>query len=208
MNKNELFSYLYDFIRFLMAQIKKEPPEIILFGSVARGDFHEESDIDLFVNVKNKSDQKEMERIIRKTMLEFENASSNSWSLKRVTFPIKVIVGDLDSKQWAVLKREIISTGKTIYGKYKELPKELKHYYLLSFDLKNLQPKHKVKFIRQLYGYESRKEQKIYRSFGILQDKGIKINQNTILISTEHHHLFLDLFRQFKIKYRIRETWM
>ncbi|MBI4981518.1 nucleotidyltransferase domain-containing protein [Candidatus Woesearchaeota archaeon] len=208
MNKNELFSFLYDFIRFLTAQLKKEPPEIILFGSIARGDFHEESDIDLFINVKNKKEQRDIELIVKKAKIEFDNAAANSWSLKGINLPIKVIVGDLGSPRWSALKREIISTGKTIYGRYRELPAKLSHYYLLSFDLKNLQPKNKVKFIRQLYGYESRKEQKVYRSAGILQEKGIRINQNTILISTEHHNLFLGLFKQFKIKYQIRETWM
>ncbi len=208
MNKNEHLSYLYDFIRFLMAHLKKAPPEIILFGSMARGDFHKESDIDLFINVKNKSEQKEVEQIVKNARLEFETAASDSWSLKGINLPIKVIVGNLNSSRWSALKREIISTGRVIYGKYRELPAKLNHYYLLSFDLKNLQPKNKVKFIRKMYGYESRKEHKNYHCAGILQDKGVRINQNTLLIPTEHHDLFLGLFKQFKIKYRIREAWM
>lgn len=208
MNKNERLSYLYDFTRFLMAHFKKEPPEIILFGSTARGDFHEDSDIDLFINVKNKSEQKEIEEIVRKTKIEFEAAASNSWSLKEINLPIKVIVGNLDSEQWSPLKREIISTGKVIYGKYQELPAKLNHYYLLSFDLKNLAPKNKVKFIRKMYGYESKKEKTVYHHRGILQERGVKINQNTLLVSTDQYNLFLDLFQQFKIKYQIREAWM
>ena len=208
MNKNEYLSYLYDFNRFLMVHFKKEPPEIILFGSIARGDFHKDSDIDLFINVKNKTEQKEIEQIVKRTKMEFETAASNSWFLKEINLPIKVIVGDLDSPRWSALKREIISTGRIVYGKYKELPKKLNHYYLLSFDLKNLQPKNKVKFIRQLYGYESKKVQKVYHRTGILQERGVRINQNTLLISTEHHNLFLGLFKQFKIKYQIREVWM
>lgn len=208
MNQNELFSYLYDFLHFLMAHLKEKPIEIILFGSVARGDFHQESDIDLFINVKSKLLQKEINQIVRKTTLEFENASSNSWSLKGITFPLKVIVGDLDSEPWAALKREIISTGIVIYGKYQVLPQKLKRYYLLSFDLKNLKPKSKVRFIRKLYGYSSKKEKKVYHHSGILQEKGTRINQNTLLVSTDHYKSFLTLFKQFKIKYQIRETWM
>ncbi len=191
-----------------MAHLKERPLEIILFGSAARGDFHQDSDIDLFINVKSKPLQKEIDQMVRKAILEFENASSNSWSLKGITFPLKVIAGDLDSEQWAALKREIISTGIVIYGKYQVLPQKLNRYYLLSFDLKNLKPKTKVKFIRQLYGYSSKKEKKVYHHSGILPEKGIRINQNTLLISTDHYKSFLTLFQQFKVKYQIRETWM
>lgn len=208
MNKNELLSYIYDFIRFLTANNKGELPEVILFGSVARGDFHKDSDIDLFINVKNKSEQKEIEQIVKKTRIEFETAASDSWHLKGINFPIRAIVGNLDSERWSALKREIISTGRVIYGRYQELPGKLNHHYLLSFDLKNLLPKNKVKFIRMLYGYESRKEHKVYRRTGILQDKGIKINQNTLLISIEQYKVFLGLFKQFKIKHQVREIWM
>ncbi len=208
MNKNEVLSYLYDFTRFLTANLKGELPEIILFGSIARGDFHKDSDIDLFINVKNKPKQREIEQTIKKARMEFETAASNTWHLKEVDFPIKVIVGNLNSEQWSALKREIISTGQVIYGKYKELPGKLNQYYLLSFDLKNLLPRNKVKFIRKLYGYESKKEHKVYYHTGILPENGVRINQNTLLISKDQHNLFLNLFKQFKIKHQIREVWM
>ena len=56
MNKNEVLSYLYDFTRFLTANLKGELPEIILFGSIARGDFHKDSDIDLYIETSSKKE--------------------------------------------------------------------------------------------------------------------------------------------------------
>ncbi len=208
MRQNEIFSYLYDFARFLMARLKEEPPEIILFGSTARGDFHKESDIDLFINLQNKKEQKEIERIVKKALMEFETAVSNSWRLKGIDLPLKVLVGDLDAPRWSALKREIISTGRVIYGRYKELPQKLNPYYLLSFKLTNLLPKNKVKFIRQMYGYKSRKEHTVYCHAGAMQEGGVRINQNTILTPGPQLNNFLSLFKQFKIKYQIREVWM
>lgn len=206
MNRRDIYSYLYDFIRFLMAHA--EPVEIILFGSVARGDFDENSDIDLFINVKDKHKQKEMEKIVKQSQKEFETAALYSWSLKGVGFPVKVIVGDLDSPRWSALRREIISTGKVIFGKYRELPQNLNQHYLLSFDLKTLQPKEKVSFIRQLYGYQSKRGSKIYHHIGILQGKGVKVNQNTLLIPANQYNHFSVLLKQFRIKTQIREVWM
>jgi len=209
MRKKELLAYVYDFVHFLIDNLDEEIKEIILYGSVARGDFTKKSDIDLFINVKNKKDIKKIEKTVRQTIREFETAASQSWHLRKIDLPFKPIVGELESKQWAALKREIISTGLNLYGKYKEIPHGLKHYLLLSFNLKNLKPKIKVKFIRQLYGYQTKKEKKIYVHFGLIEkEKAAKINPSTILIPVEAHQKFYALFKKFKIQHQIREVWM
>ena len=56
MKKNELYAYLTDFlsILYLKKDLLTKINSIILFGSVARGDFDKKSDVDiLFIN-KNK----------------------------------------------------------------------------------------------------------------------------------------------------------
>ena len=209
MNQTELLAYVFDFTHFLMDNLKQEIKEIILFGSVARGDFTKTSDIDLFINVKNNKDIKKIEKTIQKTANEFEATATNTWHLRQINFPIKPVVGDLNSKQWSALKREIISTGITIYGKYKEIPGKLKHQLLFSFNLKNLKPKDKVRFIRQLYGYKTKKGIKTYIQKGLLQkEKAVKLNPSTILIPVEAHQIFYNFFKKFKIQHQIREVWM
>jgi len=209
MKKTEILAYVFDFTHFLMDNLNQEIKEIILFGSVARNDFHKDSDIDLFVNVKNKKDIKKIEKTVRKSINEFEDAASQTWDLRKIDLPLKPIIGDLDSKQWSALKREIISTGITLYGRYKEIPNKLQHQLLLSFNLKNLKPKDKVRFIRQLYGYQSKKGNKTYQQKGLLQtEKAVKLNPSTILIPVEAHQKFYDFFKEFKIQHQIREVWM
>lgn len=47
--------YLYNFVRLLKEKYKEDLLSIILFGSVARGKWNNESDIDLFIIFSNKS---------------------------------------------------------------------------------------------------------------------------------------------------------
>ncbi len=47
--------YLYNFVRLLKENYKEDLLSIILFGSVARGKWNNESDIDLFILFSNKS---------------------------------------------------------------------------------------------------------------------------------------------------------
>jgi len=209
MRNKEIIAYVFDFTHFLIDNLNQEIKEIILFGSVARGDFTKDSDIDLFINIKNKKDIKNIEKTVQKAITEFETAASDSWHLRKIDLPFKPIVGDLDSKQWTALKREIISTGLTLYGRYKEIPKKLQHQLLFSFNLKNLKPKHKVKFIRQLYGYQTKKGKKVYNHLGLLEkEKAVKLNPSTILIPVEAHQKFYTFFKEFKIQHQIREVWM
>ncbi len=55
LEKNELIAYASDFVSYLLSKFKEgEINRVILHGSIARGDFDEESDIDLFIDVKDK----------------------------------------------------------------------------------------------------------------------------------------------------------
>ena len=209
MKRNEILSYTYDFVHFLTDNLKCEIKEIILFGSVARGDFRKNSDVDLFINIKNKRDTKKIEKIVQKAVNEFETSALHSWRLRKIDLPLKPIVGVLDSKEWSALKREIISTGHTLYGKYKDVPKGLNQQLLFSFSLKSLEPRKKVKFIRQLYGYQTKKEKKTYTHKGILENENaVKINPSTILVPAESCREIYGLFKQFRIKHAVREIWM
>ncbi len=53
-----LFPYIYDFLSLLSEddKLKSKIKRIILFGSVARGEADEESDIDIFIDLWSKHD--------------------------------------------------------------------------------------------------------------------------------------------------------
>jgi len=50
LSQNEIIAYAMDFCSYLISKIDKGINSIILYGSIVRGDFDEESDIDLFID--------------------------------------------------------------------------------------------------------------------------------------------------------------
>ena len=53
MERENLISYAANFVSFLLDEkIAKHINRIVLFGSVARGNFDKESDIDVFIDTK------------------------------------------------------------------------------------------------------------------------------------------------------------
>jgi len=93
--KNELISYAMDFASYLIDKIP-EIDRIILYGSVARGDFDKDSDIDLFIDTKEKIEKK-----IIKTLENYEKTSKfKEWKLKSIDNEIHTIIGELDSDEW------------------------------------------------------------------------------------------------------------
>jgi len=210
MKINEPFAYASDFVNVLLDNLDKElhyVKEIILFGSATRSDFHSKSDIDIFINISKNEAQ--IEKIVASAVNQFEARASKSWHLRNISLPINCIVGDLDSKEWAKLKREIISSGITLFGKYKELPQGLKHYMFFRFNLSPLLPKDRVKFVRTLYGYKTKKEKKTYEHKGLLENaSGIKLGLSTVAIPIETHVDLYEFFKKSKAKFEVRELWM
>lgn len=207
MKNKDILPYAYDFVRILSGKISGEIKDIVLFGSAARGDFDNESDVDIFVNVLERK-AKAMQKAVNEAQDEFEIYSRRTWKLKGMELPVKCIVGDLNSKKWSALKREIISSGISLYGKYKELPLELKHNFILSFSLANLKHKNRVAVVRKIYGYSARKGKKIYKKTGILDEiKGEKINPSVVMAPEEGYKKLFDFFRKNRVSFRIREVW-
>ena len=66
MRKDDLISYTQDFISLLFQNLDSGLiRSIVLFGSVSRGDFDKESDIDLFIDLFDESKEKIVRNKIR-----------------------------------------------------------------------------------------------------------------------------------------------
>ena len=207
MKKKDALPYVYDFARILAGKTDGKAKDIILFGSVARGTFDRESDVDIFVNVP-KGKMAAVQKAVDSAQNEFEIYTERTWKLQGMDLPIKCIVGDLDSPRWSELKREIISSGISLYGKYKELPDELKHYFIFSFNLARLKSKDMVATVRKIYGYSTKKGEKTYKHGGLLDDVGgEKMNPGIIMVPVDSYKKVYDFFRASKISFRIREIW-
>ncbi|MEA3343714.1 MAG: nucleotidyltransferase domain-containing protein [archaeon] len=208
MKKDGVLCYVYDFVRILAGKTGDEVKDIILFGSVARGDFDEESDVDIFVNV-SENKEKTVQKAIDKAQNEFEVYSRRTWKLQGVSLPINCIAGDINSRRWSELRREIISSGISLYGRYREFPKKFKHCFIFSFSLSGLKPGDRVSVVRRIYGYSTKKDGKVYKHTGILYEAGgEKVNPSVVLVPDESHKMIFDFFKKNNVSFRIREVWM
>ena len=94
--KSELISYAIDFVSFLMQKIKEksEIKQITLFGSVAREEANEKSDVDIFIDLIKEN--KSLENKIKKILDNFKESTKlkNYWKPLGIENEIKPIIGN------------------------------------------------------------------------------------------------------------------
>lgn len=207
----EVLVYIYDFlsVAFENELVGKETKEVILFGSVAKKNYDEKSDIDLFFNITNKEKINDVEKELRAVLKSFGIKAEKTWKLKKINLPISFIVGLLDDEKWASLREEIISSGKILYGQYKEMPEKINQKYIIYYSLNNLKRKEKMRFIRGLFGYSIKKGKREYRQRGLLESfGGSKLSSNVILINQQSLSEIRMFFNRNKVRYKIIESWI
>ena len=199
MERNEIIAYAMDFASYLISKVNGIN-RIILHGSVARGDFDEESDIDLFIDIFDKKIEK---KIKAAEEVYYKTNSYKEWKLKGISNELSLIIGKLDSNEWKDLKRAIMNTGIILYGKYTAENKDAKHYVLFSFE--NIKPESKrVAFFRKLFGFKIRK--KTYQG---MADKlnARKIGKGAIVVPIENANQLKQYFKQVKVNTRVYDFW-
>lgn len=208
MNKYDLFSYANSFVSFLLKnkEIFKNINQIILFGSVSREDFTKKSDIDLFIDLK-KPNSKIKEKIETISKLFKKTKIAENWRIKGISNEISLKIGILE--KWKNLHRSIITDGYILYGKYKEIPGDLKHKTVIILDVSEKTRNEKVKLWRELYGYKQKVGDKNYVSKGIIEKlNGKKIGKSTIMMPINNTPEIINYLKKNKIKYKIYEIWI
>lgn len=192
----ELISYAADFASFLIQNFQvKKIKSIILFGSVARGEAEKESDVDIFIDVIN--NEEKIEKEIKKITDDFFNSVKfkKYWGLLGIKNEINIIVGRLD--KWK-LKDSMLGNAIILYQSYKPVLENGKNMAILSWG--NIKSNSKrVMLNKKLLGYNY--YEKHYK--GLLDEKGIKIGSNVIIIDIEYLNSFLSLFHKFKVPVKI-----
>lgn len=201
MKKEELIAYVMNFASSIIKEkIGKDIDRIILFGSVARGDFDKESDIDVFIE-----GEKDIEREIENLLSIFMKSEiQKKWELKGLKNEISLKIGKLD--EWE-LKRSIISDGILLYGKFEEFPDKMKQYVLFELKFDKFNRNKKVALWRRLYGYKQKVGNKVYLANGLVSKIGGKKISGGIIISGNKTKEILDFLNKEKIKYNIRDIW-
>src|SRR3989338_8771837 len=98
----DLVAYAGDFSSFLLQNLKEDARhirQVILFGSVARGEAGKSSDVDLFIEVADKKLEKEVLRIRDAFMKSIK--VKKYWHLLGITNDINCTIGKLE--QWKEL---------------------------------------------------------------------------------------------------------
>ncbi len=199
----KLCSYAVDFVSFLIQELDKDMEKvkaIILFGSTARGEATSESDVDIFVDTAEVSIENKVKKIVDNFYK--SRKYSEYWKLLGVSNDIKCMVGKLSG--WKTLERSIISSGLTLYDKYKG-KYETTPYTLFIISVKKKRNE-SVKVWRKLYGYTQKVGKKIYRSKGLVEDYGgKKITKGIMLMPLGNSQQIIDFLKKEKIQYQVIE---
>ena len=199
MKKENLIAYALDFTSFLIDNLGREINQVILFGSVARGDFNKDSDIDLSIDTDIKEN-----KVRGLFSLFIKSERQRKWELKGIKHEISLKIGVLN--EWA-LKRSIILDGIVLYGKFSETPEKMEPYILLSLSFKGIKKSMKVKIWRKLYGYKQKVGRKIYETQGIVKELSGKRFEGNIIIPSRKRENIIDFLKKEKIKYSSSEIW-
>ena len=111
----DLVAYAGDFSSFLLQNLKEDARhirQVILFGSVARGEAGKSSDVDLFIEVADKKLEKEVLRIRDAFMKSIK--VKKYWHLLGITNDINCTIGKLE--QWKELAIRLAGHSKYDIG--------------------------------------------------------------------------------------------
>lgn len=200
MKKNELIAYAESFVSFVFPRLKTPVSEIILFGSIPRGDFDRESDVDIFFDVQNSKNENQVKSELKAIQKKYYKSQIyNIWKQKGLTNIISTKVGILDT--WE-LKRSIISGGIVLYGKYKSNIKG-KGHILFSLDpVKNVTKRNKV--IRTLFG---RKEATYNKPGKVEELGGRKLAPTVFLTPMQFSDEIIQFLKKEKVSFKLFEVW-
>lgn len=170
---------------------------IYLYGSAARGELTEKSDIDIFIDC-NVGKEKKIEQIAKAAFSNFyQSTDYQKWKYFRFLYPLSVQAGELLTWQ---LKTSVMADGILLYSKKAEIvPAE--RQVLFTFVLPKDKKKY-LRFIRSLYG----RKEKGYKEHGfLLEFQGKKISSDVIMIPKENQQKMLQFLQKCKINYSMKE---
>lgn len=197
-----LKSYASYFVAYLLGNLKsvKNVERIILYGSVSRGEETKESDVDLFIEIKNKN--KKFEKEIKEIEERFyQSREASLFRLKGIDNEFSIKIGDL--KKWKELYRSIASSGIVLYGPYeaKELPSDVKYYVIVFWDKIG---KNRGAFLNKLYGFKIK--DKYYE--GLLKKyEGRKLGKSCIMLPVQYKEEIFKLLRKYEVRARVVEVF-
>ena len=196
----EYSSYFVAYLLYnLEEQYKENIQEIILFGSVARGEAEKKSDVDIFINVKKKTKRAETE--IKKIEEKFYNSRESSlFKIQGINNRFSLIIGNLD--EWKELKASIESTGVLLYGKYVPVGNVKGRKYTIVFWDKI--GKNRGAFLNKIYGVKIKN--KTYK--GLIENfHGKKLGKSCVMFPIQYKEDIFKLLKEYEVIAKMIEVF-
>lgn len=201
----KLLAYATDFASFLLERLSSTNivvNQIVLFGSVARAEASKDSDVDIFIDIPDEKNEKQI--------LQIRDAFYDSvkfkkyWQLLGVENEINCIVGTLE--KIGDLKRSIIQNGIVLHGSYKgQVKTELFNLFIIT---QGKNRNNNISAWRALYGYTQIINQKTYTNKGLVNNSnGKKLARGVFIIPALHTPTIISFLKQNKFQYKIYPFW-
>lgn len=202
MNRQILIAYAQAFVSFLFRNpgIKSSDiKSIFLFGSVARGDFDDESDVDIFINT-NKSNEKELIKFSNIALKNFYKSDEwKKFTLFGAKNRINIKCGNIE--KWGMFN-SIKADGLLLYSS--SVSPFFSKYFLVEVKpIKNIAKRNRI--IRKLAGRmeKNRKEKGIVWQIG-----GQILDSRHYFIPAEKISAITKILSKENAIFEIREIWM
>lgn len=167
---------------------------VILFGSYARGDYDEGSDVDLLIVFK---DRKSLET-------SFSEVTEQIGKRSFLVMAIRMTIVELKSSP---LLRSVLLDGRVLSAHRSFDPQKVAEfvpYALVTYDLRSLERGDKVKFAHELFGRRSGK----YLYGGMLKKiGGYRLGGNCIMIPKANLYKLKEFLHTRSVSYYIRYVW-
>lgn len=167
---------------------------VVLFGSYARGDYTEGSDIDLLALFKSKAD--------------LERGSTDVYGITgESSLFFQVICMTLEELQSSTLLESVLREGRVLSSNEqtrKLLTPVHRPYALVTYSTASLKAKQRVIFSQKLEG----RRQKKYRYEGLIHKLGgYKVGKGVLMVPSSNLKALTEHFERTKIDYSIRYVW-
>lgn len=171
---------------------------VVLYGSLARGEYTSRSDIDLLILTTEKKTMKE----VQDKVIELEGETGRNIQ------PTIRTLKELQKTDTGLLQN-IFQEGKVLYlREAADIPSAIllqqRPYLVYTFQLNTLSQKEKARFNRQLYEVT----QKGYKYKGLLQELGgQKLSAGCILVPHAKKQKIEKFFKKFRVQFSQLKVW-